>query len=974
MNIRILPLLAALTLALPLHAVELEEEPTAIPVGKGSFASSPPKSEEMEERDGVLTDSKKISKFLSGELFLDETARGKPLPTNDWWTNIIFERFGGNLWAYPFMVRGEQQGVRVFFPTEWNQDGNNMVEGPNLFFTGQTKESAGEWIVLAQFEGDSFPPGWQAEGEAWGAGPAPGVLPGQTPVDDYMGTGLASSIHNADMDGASDGTVGTLTSPPFPVERKFLHFLLGGGRSEEELRFEVLVDGQVVAFQTGEDSERLKWRTIDLSAQAGKSATIRMIDNATGGWGHMLADQILLSDSPTPPAATGTNFSAEARRALSWGDWTVTMRLRKDAQSRIDATIGRGLPYVWLEYDGVAPVVALPGGAELLTAAGEAAVLPLKSDALLVRADNRVFGLYAPEGSTFQKSGAGLLVSNDKGVPFLVAAALPDVKMAPAFGQYAYAVPRDSRFDWTYDPAKGEVATTWKLTTQALRGTNLDTVQGWLPHHWRTTRHNLDFKGPSYLTPRGKLRSAIGREFQIAWKFNGIPPMLPAPTQKPYERSQMQYYLDGYVEKTVQNPDEDGEKRYGADTYWGGKSLLQYGLYANMAALAGFPDQQKPLQATLRDALVDWLTYEPGELEHFFAWYPKEYSALVGFNPSYGSEEFTDNHFHYGYLTTAAALLGMLDPQFLADYGEAATLVAKQYANWDRADTRFPFLRTFDPWAGHSYAGGKSSVVGNNQESSSEAMQSWGGLFQLGALLKDEKMTAAGAMGWAIEESAVQEYWNDYYGWKIGAEAANFSPKYGKTIVGILGDSGGAFGTFFHGHPMFVYGIQWLPLSTSLYYLGRDPVFAKRQLDTMLAAQAVADPEFTFSKLGADWGAVTLGYQQFSDPDGALNRLAELWKSDDEIATSKNIAGLAYYFAAANRELGPVAWEAFTDVPTSLVYRRTPTSPYTVVAYNPGATPLKARLFRRDLKGLPAEAGAFTLPPGKLTVLPVAAK
>ncbi|RYF59106.1 MAG: hypothetical protein EOO39_33555, partial [Cytophagaceae bacterium] len=59
---------------------------------------------------------------------------------------------------------------------------------------------------------------------------------------------------------------------------------------------------------------------------------------------------------------------------------------------------------------------------------------------------------------------------------------------------------------------------------------------------------------------------------------------------------------------------------------------------------------------------------------------------------------------------------GMLDPDFLSDsqYGGIARKIAKQYANWDRTDPNFPWMRTFDPWVGHSYAGGTSSGNGNN--------------------------------------------------------------------------------------------------------------------------------------------------------------------------------------------------------------------------------------------------------------------
>ena len=35
---------------------------------------------------------------------------------------------------------------------------------------------------------------------------------------------------------------------------------------------------------------------------------------------------------------------------------------------------------------------------------------------------------------------------------------------------------------------------------------------------------------------------------------------------------------------------------------------------------------------------------------------------MVGLTPSFGSEEFNDHHFHYGYFLSAAGLLGADDP------------------------------------------------------------------------------------------------------------------------------------------------------------------------------------------------------------------------------------------------------------------------------------------------------------------------
>ncbi|YCH19655.1 GH32 C-terminal domain-containing protein [Arthrobacter sp. D1-29] len=60
----------------------------------------------------------------------------------------------------------------------------------------------------------------------------------------------------------------------------------------------LVVDGQVVRNATGSDSETLDWNGWDVSSLEGKTARIVVADNNTGGWGHILADQFSLSDTP----------------------------------------------------------------------------------------------------------------------------------------------------------------------------------------------------------------------------------------------------------------------------------------------------------------------------------------------------------------------------------------------------------------------------------------------------------------------------------------------------------------------------------------------------------------------------------------------------------------------------------------------------------------------------------------------------
>ena len=148
-------------------------------------------------------------------------------------------------------------------------------------------------IPIADFEGKDYGD-WKTTGEAFGKGPAQGTLPGQMPVSGFEGHGLVNSFLNG------DGTTGTLTSPSFTIERKYLNFLIGGGRHPETC-INLLVGDKIVRTATGPNgnaggTERLDWHSGDVAEFAGKKGLIEIIDRHTGGWGHINVDQIGQSD------------------------------------------------------------------------------------------------------------------------------------------------------------------------------------------------------------------------------------------------------------------------------------------------------------------------------------------------------------------------------------------------------------------------------------------------------------------------------------------------------------------------------------------------------------------------------------------------------------------------------------------------------------------------------------------------------
>ncbi|MFT7764894.1 discoidin domain-containing protein [Clavibacter tessellarius] len=823
--------MAALTLtvaspAAPVATAAVAADPgasTPVPVGAGSYAAAPPKSLDRPEHD--------VSAVVDKELYIDPSMRGEPVPTNSWWSDLLVSRYSGNLWADPFVVSNTELGTRIAYPTEWNDQGTSMLDDSAIQVQGSVPPQPDPSdIDMAGFEEAAFPAGWTSTGDAF-ATPTTGTAAGQTAVEGYLGKGLVNSFTT----GKGDGAMGTLTSPEFTVDRDFISLLVGGGAHPGRTEARLVIDGATVASATGEQSERLRWVTWDVTAHAGQRATIQIVDDMPAGWAHVLVDQIVRTDAPEGIGDRfGTAFRATQADALRWGDWNVSWRMRQSATRYMDVTLARGTPYTWFEFAGVAPRISVGAGATFAAAGGTPLRFPATVDAFTITQDDRTFGVHAPHGSSFDL--AGDTIEATLAADHLVVSALPATGAdLDDMSAHAFAIPRDTTMEHEYSVERGEVVETYAIETEALQGTDLDTVQGWLPHTYNSTTTDIDYAPATYATPRGLMRTAIGHGgWKVTYPFTGITPVAPAPQETgrshDYDPAVMEDFVRGYAERT----------QYGGDTYWGGKDVLQLAEYMTMAKQIGDTASYGKLKASLTTALEDWFTYAPGENERFFARYDT-WKALVGFGDSYGSHEFTDNHFHYGYFTLAAGLLAFEDPGWAAEYGPMATLVAKQYANWDREDEDFPYLRTFDVFEGHSYAGGYSSGGGNNQESSSEAIQSWAGLFLLGSALGDTEMQATGAMGYVTERAAVMDYYLDYNGnpeAAHGTGAGVFPDAYAHSTTGILGDSGQAFATYFSGDPAWIFGIQWMPTGPWLNYLGWDRGFSNSLLDDMFDERA----------------------------------------------------------------------------------------------------------------------------------------
>lgn len=182
-------------------------------------------------------------------------------------------------------------------------------------------------LVIEDFEQENYSP-WKVEGEAFGTGPAKGTLPGQMHVDGFLGQQLVNSFVKGDK------SISLLTSPPISLERDFISFLIGGGKNQEQLAFQLLIGDQVVRTATGLNdspggSERLELQYWDVSQLKGKKGTFRILDQATGSWGHINVDHIVQTN------AKPKGFVQKAERSIELTSRYIHIPIKNGAPKRV---------------------------------------------------------------------------------------------------------------------------------------------------------------------------------------------------------------------------------------------------------------------------------------------------------------------------------------------------------------------------------------------------------------------------------------------------------------------------------------------------------------------------------------------------------------------------------------------------------------------------------------------------------------
>ena len=626
-----------------------------------------------------------------------------------------------------------------------------------------------------------------------------------------------------------------------------------------------------------------------------------------------------------PVVLSSTAISGPAvSRLEAADDWSIQVRVGEATASsarpaHMLATVSHGSPYVFLEIPTGDLRLSLPADARRFDDASDPRRLALAIG-------GRHYAFFLPTGGRWESGGRQWIGRMPADRRHASAAVLPDDQPATLalISRHAHVHTTGTRVAWAFDAAASRVRTTFTAATVVREGEDVGPLYGLYPHHWHGNASVQGRLGPTFDTVRGPVRLLAAREFSTEHPFYGFVPHLPG-LSDPEHRKQVAELTASDLRNARRMMLPEGQS-----AYWQGKGFQRILKLADVLEQEGAAQEATTLHQGIRRRMEEWLTGQERKRYFFLdrslgvlATHPNEFHAV---------EEINDQHFWFGYWIRTAAELALRDRDWAAPqrWGGAIDLMAANIANPDRSRTDLPFLRTFDPYEGHSWANGLGGVgdtgfLGNNQESSSEALNAWAGLLLWAEIRGDKALRDLAAYLYATEWQAVEHYWFDVHRLVL-------PPQYRNVDVAMLFGAGYAHNTWWTDEPRQITGINLLPITTSSLGLGRHPDFVRRKpadiwQDIFAKYRALIDPEAALQQWNR-WGAVELGE----------TRSATL------------------HWMLSLRELGTPDFSVTADHPLHTVLRR-PDGRRTHLAFNAGTQPLTVRF---------SDGTVLEVPPGRL--------
>ena len=640
-------------------------------------------------------------------------------------------------------------------------------------------------------------------------------------------------------------------------------------------------------------------------------------------------------------------FEPEPARLARASDWAIDISLAR-GDDRLLATVAHGSPYAYFRLSRGDVRIGLAGPGERVGAGDD-------PRALLLRVKGQTFAVFGPTGVRWEQASPTQWVGRlPAGKGYFSATALPDElpETLQLLARHAYAFVQDTRVEGRYDPSASTVETTFTAGVQVMEGPDHGPLLGLYPHHWHDNASVAGRLGPAYDTVRGPLRLLAAAGFKTLRPYTGFVPHWPGLTEGPRLDELNEHLKRDLRRRRALIPARENADNWRVAAYWQGKGLTRMTQLAAIAEQQGDLAARDQLLAIVRERMEWWFS---GQAPRSYLHWNRELGVVVAYpDEFFHVEQLNDSHFWFGYWIRAAAEIAMRDPAWAAKdrWGGVVDLLVANIANADRSRSDFPRLRNFDPYEGHSWAvgiggAGEYGAFGNNQESSSEALNAWAGLVLWGEVTGNRALRDLGVYLLTTEIDAINHYWFDLH-------RLVFAPEYRNVETSMVFGGKYAHNTWWTDEPRQIHGINLLPIAPFSTYLARDPAFIRRNLAAM-DEETVAyrkRGKFPPNPPPADiWQDIFAKYLALADPAAALAK----WDPNGSVEDGDTRTHTLHWMLSL-QAMGTPDLTVRADTPLHAVFRR-PDGHRTYLAYNAGSTALTVRF---------SDGKVLEVPPGSL--------
>jgi len=253
------------------------------------------------------------------------------------------------------------------------------------------------------------------------------------------------------------------------------------------------------------------------------------------------------------------------------------------------------------------------------------------------------------------------------------------------------------------------------------------------------------------------------------------------------------------------------------DSYFAGKQLARAATLYGIAKQLDQPDVATQLESVLKREFSSRLGKD-------YFYYDTDLKGVAALTAAFGSEDFNDHHFHYGYFIYAASILGKYDKSFVDEYKDEVNLLVADIASYENYP-EFPIERTYDPYSAHSWAAGLSPFQdGNNQESSSEAMNAYNGVALWADVIGNKTLKQNGQWMLSNETATANT------AWRTIDTSASYLKNYTSPVASLNFGGKRTYSTFFSDESNTKIGIQLIPMSPVMETFKTDDAGIKAKL------------------------------------------------------------------------------------------------------------------------------------------------